>query len=845
MLTSRPAVSIVLVIAGQFALSTSATASPPTNEELAQRDRWVAEHFPAHPAGPLAPPDAQAPGLVVWVNHGPVVYNTVLGGPLRIADQAFEHGVYTHAPSRVQVILPGPARSFSATVGILTNPNSVGGSTVCSISLGEKEVYASAVLHRGEPGIPMKADLAGARTFSMNVGTAGDGISSDQTVWGNAAVTLADGKEVRLSDLPLRDPLTQPRQGSTPPFSFTYGDRHSDELLPAWKIHDERDASKPGLVTRVRTYTDPATGLVVRCTAVEYAHFPTVEWTLSFKNTGTHDTPILAGILPLDTRLQGSSEGEFLLHHFIGSICAPNDYEPLEDTLGPDASQRITTQGGRPTNSDLPYFNIETGGGGVIAVISWAGQWAAQFTRDAGHSLRLTGAQECTAFRLHPGEEVRSPLVVLQFYKGDWVRAQNVWRSWMLAHNVPRHAGKPLDPFIFVCNGNFYPGLMTDAATELVFLSRYYEEGIQADYWNQDAGWYPCAPVAWPKVGTWAVDTARFPKGIREVSDYLKAHGTKTITWFEPERVHPDTELANEHPEWIYGGAGGGLLKLGDPECRAWITDRVSKILTEQGIDFYRQDFNIDPLFYWRGNDADDRQGITEIHHVEGYFAYWDELVRRHPDLWIDSCASGGRRNDLETLRRAVPILRSDWTPDPSNPATDPFHQQNHMYGISFWMPYNGTGYMTIDKYLARSVMTTIHGIGVDTRRKDLDYDLLRRLYRDWKAISACYLGDYYPLTPYRKTAEFWAAWQFDLPEKGTGMVQAFRRQNCPEASITLKLRGLDPGAEYELTDLDSPGVRRVTGRELLETGLTVTSSEKPNAMILTYRRVAGGPAVR
>lgn len=28
--------------------------------------------------------------------------------------------------------------------------------------------------------------------------------------------------------------------------------------------------------------------------------------------------------------------------------------------------------------------------------------------------------------------------------------------------------------------------------------------------------------------------------------------------------------------------------------------------------------------------------------------------------MLIDSCASGGRRNDLETLRRAVPLLRSD-----------------------------------------------------------------------------------------------------------------------------------------------------------------------------------------
>lgn len=71
----------------------------------------------------------------------------------------------------------------------------------------------------------------------------------------------------------------------------------------------------------------------------------------------------------------------------------------------------------------------------------------------------------------------------------------------------------------------------------------------------------------------------------------------------------------------------------------------------------------------------------------------------------------------------------------------------------------------------------------------------------------------------------------------GCGVVQAFRRQECADESITLKLRGLDPRAVYELTDLDAPGVKRASGKELMETGLTLASAQKPHAMIVTYRR--------
>ena len=140
----------------------------------------------------------------------------------------------------------------------------------------------------------------------------------------------------------------------------------------------------------------------------------------------------------------------------------------------------------------------------------------------------------------------------------------------------------------------------------------------------------------------------------------------KLVVWFEPERVTAGTWLAENHPEWVLGGKRRRAARTSATRRPAkWLTDHIDQMITEQGIDLYRQDFNMDPLGYWRGNDAPDRQGITEIRHVEGYLAYWDELRRRHPDMPIDTCASGGRRNDLETLRRAVPLLRSDYRFEP------------------------------------------------------------------------------------------------------------------------------------------------------------------------------------
>ena len=73
--------------------------------------------------------------------------------------------------------------------------------------------------------------------------------------------------------------------------------------------------------------------------------------------------------------------------------------------------------------------------------------------------------------------------------------------------------------------------------------------------------------------------------------------------------------------------------------------------------------------------------------------------------------------------------------------------------------------------YWTRSLMGPIVGFGPDTRKKDWDFELLRKLYRQVRQVQPCYLGDYWPLTPYRKDANGWCAYQFDLPDAGRGIV--------------------------------------------------------------------------
>lgn len=93
-------------------------------------------------------------------------------------------------------------------------------------------------------------------------------------------------------------------------------------------------------------------------------------------------------------------------------------------------------------------------------------------------------------------------------------------------------------------------------------------------------------------------------------------------------------------------------------------------------------------------------------------------------------------------------------------------------------------------------------------------------------------------MTAYSLAANQWIAWQFNRPEEGDGMVQAFRRPACAEPSQTYRLRGLDPAAMYEVTNFDVKAAARVSGADMIEKGLTIKIKDRPGAAMIVYQRI-------
>jgi alpha-galactosidase len=420
----------------------------------------------------------------------------------------------------------------------------------------------------------------------------------------------------------------------------------------------------------------------------------------------------------------------------------------------------------------------------------------------------------------------------------------------MLRHIVPRIDGKAVTPPIAHLSTSFYElngSTETNVLSHLEAIKGLGFEVFWLDaYWTRDG--FPAGMGHYGFPIQRAEPPDRFPRGLRAIGDAVRNQGMGILMWFEPERVHPGTALSNEHPEWMISlrKDNDGLFNLGIPEAREYMTRYLKTVIEQYGLACLRIDYNIDPLPFWEflNNKAPDRVGMAEIRYVEGLYKMWDDLLKTYPHLLIDNCASGGRRIDLETCSRSIPLWRSDNTCDMLDLKQETVRQaavKNQLMsaGLNRYLPFSTVGQMGATPYLFRSGFNGGIAFAEDCRPQDYPRDLLKEAIAEGKRLRKYWFGDFYPLSEVSLNAKDWCVMQYYCPAQGEGMVVAFRRHQSPSGSFVCELYEVEAAAEYEVTrspHYTPTAPARMTGAQLRN--LRVEIDERPGSLVIEYKRV-------
>lgn len=649
---------------------------------------------------------------------------------------------------------------------------------------------------------------------------------------------------------------------NNPRFDFLYGGKSFAELE-----YQVTQTQNENMLTTVYCFTD---GLKITNIATKYEN--AYEWVNWFENTSSSSTEIISELcdacvaLPLPhektcewpacqpdfddiATVYAPAGSTWDFHEFAAFPDRKSDNHYLGHIL-PGNKHQYGTSGGRSSEKCAPFFNVHKDGKGYIFAVGWTGQWNCVLERTSNDVIIKTKIED-THFRLLPGEKIRTSSFVLMPYEGNVLESQNMWRR--LVKKYFSLIGAPgRDEYGPLC-AMVWGGMPTPAVIDKIDIIQ--KNNLPFEYLWMDAGWYGADTMPsnddvegdwYTHTGDWQVSPFIHSNGLKDVSHAAHAAGMKFLLWFEPERVRKETPMAKEHPEYFLYPENEKdpnlLLDLGNPDAWNYCFDTLSHLISEIGIDCYRQDFNFQPLSYWRKNDKEDRKGISEIKHIMGMYRLWDALLEKFPHLIIDNCASGGRRIDIETLRRSIPLWRTDYA-CPVNPVPEGI--QSHNLSFNTWMPLSGTGTGQIyDTYRIRSSYSPALAFiytscardpfGEDPRKMDW----LKKRVDEYLKVRPYMSEDFYPLSQVNDCTDTWCAAQFNRPDREDGIVQVFRREKSPYETAAFCLHNMDDNGQYIFTDADDDSEIVLSGKELTEKGFRVEIKEKRTAKIYFYKKM-------
>ena len=610
-------------------------------------------------------------------------------------------------------------------------------------------------------------------------------------------------------------------------------------------------------------------GLTLTNTFTTYPEHNACDWVNEWENCGDTESGIISALWDADFTLPlppctpkttgraylPASENVVKVLCPRGSEWSGNDFYRDVDELTSNnypcwlqnvgAVKRYASAGGRSANTDYaPFFNIKHGGEplGYIVAVGWTGQWNAEAERlDTG--VRFKSKIEDTCFKILPGERFRTSSVTVLSYHGEIYDGQNLWRRFIRDVYSPIKNPEKELPF---CAG-LWGGMSTDECLKRIRAVE--KAGLPFNCYWMDAGWYGFGTQPSPDeyegdwaahTGNWVVNSVRHPDGLMDVVKEIDKTDKRFLLWFEPERIRKGMPITEEHPEYLIFPTDEKnqniLLNLGNEAAWQYCFETLSDFIEKMHISIYRQDFNFTPLSYWRQCNEKDRVGITEIKHINGLYRLWDALLDKFPHLIIDNCASGGRRIDIETLRRSVPLWRSD----AQCPAEiDPSITQAHALSYGAWMPYSGTGTgrTLFDTYRIRSAyapaLTTNYTFSEKNEFGDdpKAIEWIDTMAKEYLRVKPYLYKDIYPLTVTGTKSDDWSAVQYHDTETDSGIVLVFRRESSPYRTADFTLRGLTEGKEYIFEDADGG-----EPFDINSANFTVTIEEKRRGKLYFYQ---------
>jgi alpha-galactosidase len=688
-------------------------------------------------------------------------------------------------------------------------------------------------------------------------------VNSVDTGWvlGNSLITYAIGfdsnGDLIVQDLRRAGDTRTWRPSPTRDTLFRIGDRDigltRSDATGFRHVNQEVVDTGAGLELRL-TFEDLRDGLRARRIYAIYPQMPLIEaWTELESMLGRSTT--VSDMAPMQLTVDGT--GVTTVDGLSGPAETGGAFA-LQRHVVTDSEPVVMEEGGRSTQRYLPFATVSSARGTLFVGLMWSGAWRMDLIARPGTRTEVTAWLSTTSTTVTPTRSVSMPHALVGVVGGDEGQVAPALHRYIVS--VLR-GGRPLEP-LATYNTWFSTG--TDIDEELIEKEMEEAAAAGAELFELDAGWYEGAGELdafdfTSGLGSWRVDTDKFPHGLRALADRAHGLGMRFSLWVEPERVDlrtvgepgmaRETWLQQENGHYEIGvpneEARTAMLDLGNPEARAWLLEKLSVLIIESGVDHLKWDnnawiTNTRPLAGAGPNDGNFR-------HVSGLYELLAALRERFPWLLIENCSGGGNRLDLGMLR----YTDAGWMDDRTSPSA---HVRHNLQGLTLFLPpayllsylihdANEPMHDAADFALyARSRMPGVFGMSFPPETLDeRDMERLRAETDRWKALRSVQNTASAVLVSPQVDGTQSGPWDATLlvsPGMEAAVLYAFQNDLEVEG-VNLRMRGLDRTFTYVVSSDREGEIGAFTGAALMDDGIDLYTAESTRAHLLTFTRLS------
>jgi len=548
------------------------------------------------------------------------------------------------------------------------------------------------------------------------------------------------------------------------------------------------------------------------------------------ENTGGQPSPPIDAIEPLHVVFRQAAGA--WRHIYANGGTAEHCYPPMEFrtqecSRAPEGVTIESHPKGRSSNLHLPLLvslaTVAADSEGLFCGMEWSGAWRIRFASLPDGRSSLSACVKVRGLRLEPGESLGLPEVHLGFFEGGPAAGTNALRRHLHQNVCARCHGEPMIPRV---SYDHWFGISNEFTVDSLKAQARRAAELGVEVFVQDASWFAGGfPYG---VGNWdQVDREKFPNGLEELADYVRGLGMDFGLWVEPERAVAGTSILQQHPDWFVPAESWGErpfhhLNFANREAQDYVMDMMRDLIERLDLRWTRWDYNIEPQPFW---EAVDPTLKIQFRYMEGLYRVLDTLLMEHPNWTVEGCASGGRRIDIGTMKRAHTFWISDYTDDPlacrymqarANRFL-PGHLLNSSVAVNA-----GVGDAVHDDTALLSRM--LGKLGFDGRITEWSPELTARMARwvgEFKAIRHLLVQDFYQLLPMPTGIEDWDALEFAGYGGDEAALFVFAGSGGGRRKVPLK--GLRDDQEYLVSRRPGGARRRVAGATLQAKGLALT----------------------